>query len=384
MKAKKRWLSLLGAAIMALTVAVVPAKAAAITATVGTSNVSAKAGDTITVPVTFTTSEKVQGFGGNVAYDEAVLKFTGVEFSVSGMKSVSGKNFNYMVGSSDAFTKGTINLKFEVLKCAATAPTVTANVYFATESSQSATQKATSTVTVAHPADKQVTEVTKAATCTEKGVKTTKCGVCGAIIKTEDIPTVAHKWVAGKVIKEATCTTEGEQEYVCEVGGETKVEKIAKKDHKWVAGKVIKEATCSEEGEQEYKCEVGGETKVEKLPKKAHEWIVNDDTDKDGWKVIEAATKDKEGKKERECKICGEKETKTIAKLSDAKKDDTKKDNTKKNTTTTKKNTTTNNNGKKATVKTGDNLMVMYLTIAVALAAAAVIAVLMLKRRKER
>ena len=45
MKAKKRWLSLLGAAIMALTVAAVPAKAAGITATANTSNVSAKVGD---------------------------------------------------------------------------------------------------------------------------------------------------------------------------------------------------------------------------------------------------------------------------------------------------------------------------------------------------
>ena len=376
MKAKKRWLSLLGAAIMALTVAAVPAKAAGITATANTSNVSAKIGDTITVPVTFTTSEKVQGFGGNVVYDDAVLKFTGVEFSVSGMKSVVGKNFNYMVGATDAFKEGTINLKFEVLKCAATAPTVAANIHFATESAQSADSQVTSTVTVAHPADKQTTEVTTPATCTTKGVKTTKCGVCGAVIKTEEIATVPHKWVAGDVIKEATCQAEGEQEYKCEVGGETKTEKIAKKAHKWVAGDVIKEATCKEEGEQEYKCEVGGETKTEKIAKKAHEWIVNDDTDKDGWKVITEATKDKEGKKERECKICGEKETKTIAKLSDAKKDDTKKN-------TTKANGTTNNGKKATTVKTGDNLVTMYVMIAVALAAA-VIAVLMLKRRKEQ
>ena len=87
-------------------------------------------------------------------------------------------------------------------------------------------------------------------------------------------------------------------------------------------------------------------------------------------------TKDKEGKKERECKICGEKETKTIAKLSDAKKNDTKKN-------TTKANGTTNNGKKATTVKTGDNLVTMYVMIAVALAAAA-IAVVMLKRRKEQ
>lgn len=337
MKAKKRWLSLLGAAIMALTVAAVPAKAAGITATANTSNVSAKVGDTITVPVTFTTSEKVQGFGGNVVYDESVLKLKKVKFSVNGFSAVNGKNFNYMVGKDDAFDKGTFNLEFEVLKCAPTAPTATVNVHFATESAQSADSQVTSTVTVAHPADKQTTEVTTPATCTTKGVKTTKCGVCGAVIKTEEIATVPHKWVAGRVIKEATCQAEGEQEYKCEVGGETKTEKIAKK---------------------------------------AHEWIVNDDTDKDGWKVITEATKDKEGKKERECKICGEKETKTIAKLSDAKKNDTKKN-------TTKANGTTNNGKKATTVKTGDNLVTMYVMIAVALAAAA-IAVVMLKRRKEQ
>lgn len=68
-------------------------------------------------------------------------------------------------------------------------------------------------------------EVTKAATCTAKGVKTYTCTKCGAK-KTEEIPALDHSWDSGKVTKQPTCTTKGEKIYTCTKCGATKPEEI--------------------------------------------------------------------------------------------------------------------------------------------------------------
>ena len=374
---KKKGMALLGAVVMLLFAAVLPGmakvKAAGPTADVSAGNVSAKIGDKISIPVTFTASEKIQGFQGTVDYDDTVLKFTGVDFNVAGLKSVEGNNFGYVIGPDDALDKGTFNLKFEVLKCTENASVVAINkVQFSTANGTGDEINVKASVTVAHPSDKQTTKVIKAATCTEKGEKQTICSVCGAVLKTEEIPAAAHKWVAGNVLEEATCTKEGKQEYTCTECREKKVETIAKKEHKWVAGDVLEEATCAKEGKQKFTCEVCQETKEEVIAKKAHEWIVDENTDKEGWKIITKATKEKEGKKERVCKNCQTVETKTLAKLSDPKKNNSKKVNTKQA-----------NNVKKATVKTGDHLKTMYLVMALLISAAVVVTV-MTKRIKNK
>ena len=58
---------------------------------------------------------------------------------------------------------------------------------------------------------------TKAPNCTEAGVKTYTCTVCGKVIKTEEIPALGHKpgdWV---VVKEATKEGPGLKEKYCTV-----------------------------------------------------------------------------------------------------------------------------------------------------------------------
>jgi hypothetical protein len=105
-----------------------------------------------------------------------------------------------------------------------------------------------------------------------------------------------HKFVAGEITKQPSCTEEGSQIYTC-VCGETKTEILPvseheysttysfdetehwfectcgdKKDvasHEFVAGEITKQPTCTEEGTQEYNC-VCGATKTEILPVEQH------------------------------------------------------------------------------------------------------------------
>ena len=77
-----------------------------------------------------------------------------------------------------------------------------------------------------------------------------------------------HTWDNGVVTKEPTCTEKGVKTYTCTVCGETKTEDIDAKGHQWDEGTVVKEPTFTEEGTIEYTCKVCGEKKTEELPKK--------------------------------------------------------------------------------------------------------------------
>ncbi len=90
---------------------------------------------------------------------------------------------------------------------------------------------------------------------TDDGKHYQECKCCG--YKTEE---VNHSFVAGTVIKEATCTEDGEQTYNC-VCGETKTEKIQAKGHtyseEWTTDETYHwhEATCGHPDEVSEKVE---------------------------------------------------------------------------------------------------------------------------------
>ena len=327
---KRKILSLFSAVVMGATVIFTAAGGehvqAAETYKVNSSvaDVSGNVGDTIEIPITFTTDTPTNSLLGklrdnknNVSYyDDTVLKFVGTEFRgmPAGLTSTAGGNFSYV--STTTSTSGTIILKFEVLKCSAKPVTVTIkDLYYTTNAIRSESVTLTSTVTIAHPEDQKEEVVTKKPTCTEKGTKEIRCKVCGGVLEEQEVAALGHKAGDWKVTKEATCTEAGSKEQRCTVCGEVvKTEEIAALGHKAGDWKVTKEATCTEAGSKEQRCTVCGEVvKTEEIPALGH---------KGEWKVVKASTFTEKGSKEERCSVCGELlDTKEIALKGDANND---------------------------------------------------------------
>ena len=195
-------------------------------------------------------------------------------------------------------------------------------------------------------------KITTEPTCTEEGVKTFECTVCGKT-KTEKVEALGHDWNEDFTVdKEATCEEtglksihckrcdskkdetvipakghiEGEKkienatEAVCEAGGSydevvyctvcnkeisRKTIKTEAKGHKWNEGKVTTEPTCTEEGVKTFECTVCGKTKTEKVEALGHDWD-NDFT------VDKEATCEETGLKSIHCKRCDIKKDETV------------------------------------------------------------------------
>ena len=185
-------------------------------------------------------------------------------------------------------------------------------------------------------------KVTKAATCTEKGIRTYTWQSCG-ITRTEDIPALGHKAVTdaavaatcetdgktegshcsvcGKVLVKqesvkatghkavtdeavaATCETDGKTEGShCSVCGKVLTEQntLPAFGHTWDTGKITKEAACEIKGEKTYTCETCKKTRTEEIPALVHkfgEWVTTSRAD-----VLSPA------KQTRTCTTCGKKE----------------------------------------------------------------------------
>ena len=169
-------------------------------------------------------------------------------------------------------------------------------------------------------------EITKEATCTEKGIKTFKCP-CGDT-KTEEIPALGHSYGEPEVTKIATCTAKGEKTSTCSRCGDTSKEEIPTAEHSWNDGEIKTAATCTEDGEKTFTCSVCQTTRTEAVSRTGHsfssDWS-HDDTNHwhaatcthtteksdtaahtwDGGKVKTEATESTEGVMTYTCTVCG-------------------------------------------------------------------------------
>ena len=114
-------------------------------------------------------------------------------------------------------------------------------------------------------------EITKEATCEEKGEKTYTCANCGNTT-TEEIPATGHTEVKDEAV-EATCEKDGLTEGShCSVCGKVLEEQkaVLATGHSWNAGEITKKATCEEVGVKTYTCANCGNTKTEDIPATGH------------------------------------------------------------------------------------------------------------------
>ena len=111
-----------------------------------------------------------------------------------------------------------------------------------------------------HKFNEKAVSVTEEATCENPGKGTVKCTNPGCKVTQErEIPTVGHKYEA-EVTKAPLCTENGIMTYTCSVCGDTYTEPIPKVEGNGTGSHSLRSiggtpATCDKEGSVTYKCE---------------------------------------------------------------------------------------------------------------------------------
>ena len=149
--------------------------------------------------------------------------------------------------------------------------------------------------------------VTTEPTCTEEGVKTYTCSVCGYSY-TESIPTIEHSWREWVTTKEATETEVGEQKHTCTVCGKEETEILPMLEHTHKYDATVTAPTCTEDGYTTYKCKCGDSYTGDTVPATGHSW--------GEWIVTKEATETEKGEQKHICSVCKAEEVSDIPELS--------------------------------------------------------------------
>ena len=146
--------------------------------------------------------------------------------------------------------------------------------------------------------------VTTEPTCTQDGVRTYTCQLCGAT-KTEAIPATGHTVVIDPAVA-PTCThtglTEGSHCSVCNtvIVAQTEVPMLP---HDYVAS-VTTEPTCTVDGVRTYTCSMCGDSYTEAIPATGHTF--------GPWTTVTSPTCTQSGSEQRSCSVCGYTETRGV------------------------------------------------------------------------
>lgn len=149
---------------------------------------------------------------------------------------------------------------------------------------------------------------TKAATCTQPGIRTYVCANCNSQ-ETEEIPALGHEYGEWSVDKEASCTETGESSRTCSrCGFETQVVTVEALGHDYGKGEVTRAASCTEDGERTYTCSRCGDRQTETVPALEHSY------DEAGV-ITKTATCTDPGEIVHTCANCGDKRVREIPAL---------------------------------------------------------------------
>ena len=344
----KKIFSILLVAILIVTSLATVALAAE-SATVSASNVTAKAGDTVTVNFSLS-GGKFASYGMQITADP-ILSLTGIQKGAASDGAFVGNSKNGVVGFGGTYNcnPGVIfSATFKVSESAKpgkypvsvkmdfvsdekqndlNVSVVTGYVTIVCEHSWGQWKTITpSTCVVAGKAERICSKcgekeskslpladhswgawkTVTASTCSVAGKAERTCSVCGEK-ESKSLPLASHSWGAWKTVVEPTCSATGKAERVCSVGGEKETKVLPVVAHSWGAWKTVTEPTCTTEGKAERVCSVGGEKESKTLPEVAHKW--------GEWKTVQPALCGIDGKAERVCSVGGEKETKVLPAL---------------------------------------------------------------------
>ncbi len=157
---------------------------------------------------------------------------------------------------------------------------------------------------VTDPADEGT--VTAEPTCTEPGVLSRTCTICGDEV-TEEIAALGHDYGDWEVVTEPGCETAGQRHQVCERCGDEITEEIAALGHSYGEWEVVTEPGCEEPGLRHQVCERCGDEITEEIAATGHDW--------GEWTVVRPAAEGVEGLEQRVCHKCDHVEERAIAAL---------------------------------------------------------------------
>lgn len=274
-------------------------------------------GDTITIDVSVTENPGMCGMTIGIKYDKSVLTVVDavgaddVFSSNDAIVNPDGDGFvGYMYGGiKDKTTTGKLmTITFKINEGAAIADStitiggVNGNMEasnFNGDTVGLATEAGKVTVQCKHTSVKDIEKV--AATCTTEGSIDTVCEKCGAVVKTTKKSALGHKYGEYTTTKEPTCTEEGVATSTCTVCGDKQTKELEALGHKYGEYTTTKEATCTEKGEATSICTVCGDKQTKELEALGHKFgdiaVTKEPTDKE------------DGEATSTCTVCGEKVT---------------------------------------------------------------------------
>lgn len=148
--------------------------------------------------------------------------------------------------------------------------------------------------------------ITKAATCTESGVRTYTCA-CGSQY-TEAVPALGHLSGEGQMTQELTCTENGETSYYCtRCGVLMKTEVTVATGHDYEVT-VTPGKDCVTDGVRISTCRKCGDTYTERIPATGHKYVAE---------VTVEATETEDGLRTYTCSVCQDTFTEVIPALGD-------------------------------------------------------------------
>ena len=118
-------------------------------------------------------------------------------------------------------------------------------------------------------AHQYTSEVTTLSSCTEPGVRTYTCTICGESY-TEPEPPLGHDYRSA-VTTAPGCTEEGVRTYTCRRCGDSYTAAIAAVGHSYQSA-VTAEPGCEEDGVRTFTCTRCGDEYTESIPALGHEW----------------------------------------------------------------------------------------------------------------
>lgn len=139
----------------------------------------------------------------------------------------------------------------------------------------------------------------KDATCTEDGYDKYVCRNDESHTYSDEITKLGHNWSEWEVTEEATCEEAGSKKRTCSNCNEVETEEIPATGHDWSDWTVTQDSTCTVEGTKVRSCNTCNKEDFEKIDKLPHEIVVDES------QSIEA-TCTQDGMKVGTCSICGQ------------------------------------------------------------------------------